>query len=86
MVRPLMRLAVVASTALAFAVSAVPSASSVAAADNCQHFSHTHYHFPYAHRDNYDNTGQAWYSNGEHWHEYHNTTHDDWFWKACPNH
>lgn len=53
------------------------------AADNCQHFTHSHYHFPYAHYDEYLYQGHGLIG-GSHYNYYHNTYHGDFIQKFCP--
>jgi len=54
----------------------------VQAADNCQHSTHKHYHFPYAHDDNHQYNGRS-NQGGTDTHFYRNTTHADNYSKNC---
>ena len=58
-------------------------ATPIDAADNCQHFTHSHYHFPYAHYDEYVYQGHR-NIQGSHYNDYHNTYHGDFLAKFCP--
>lgn len=62
----------------AMAVAVTPAA----AANNCQHYSHWHYHFPYAHDDYHRYDGRSNLYN-THTHFYRNTTHSDNYSKNC---
>lgn len=53
------------------------------AANDCQHFTHKHYHFPYAHYDTHRYDGSHWHYDQYHYHHYYNETHTTPYEKRC---
>jgi hypothetical protein len=76
--------AVVLALALAYGVM-VRGAQPAQAANNCQPFSHYHYHFPTAHNDYWHYHG-SWNDGTGHFHSYHNHTHGLSYFPQCPRH
>ena len=53
------------------------------AANACQHFTHPHYHFPFAHRDTHRYDGSHWHYDQYHYHHYFNENHNTPYEKRC---
>ena len=83
--RKLLRVVTVASLHLIpIAASAAPEEPVAGTmADACQHESHWHYHFPYAHYDYWEYHGHWTEFNGQHFHKYWNQQHNYWEYKDC---
>ena len=78
-------LAILAAVILAAALLLMSSNRDRAEAANaCQHYTHTHYHFPYNHRDTHRYDGA--HNHGDvHYHHYNNLQHSDepYYHKNC---
>lgn len=67
----------------AAALSPLVAMPAAEAANDCQHFTHTHYHFPYAHRDEHRYDGSHFHYDQFHYHHYNDTTHTTPYEKRC---
>ncbi len=75
---------ILASAALlAASVGPLAIASPAQAANQCEHFTHRHYHFPYAHYDEHRYDGSHFHYDNYHYHHYKNTTHNTPYEKRC---
>lgn len=78
------RRAIASAALIAAAAGPITLAVSPAnAADDCQHFTHRHYHFPYAHYDTHEYHGSHWHWDQRHYHHYYNATHTTPYEKRC---
>lgn len=69
--------------ALAIIAAPLVFAAPAQASNECQHFTHTHYHFPYAHRDSHRYDGSHWHYDNFHYHHYYNENHTTPYEKKC---
>jgi hypothetical protein len=77
------RSCIASAVLVAGSVAPLALAGPAVAADQCQHFTHSHYHFPYAHRDTHRYDGSHWHYDQRHWHHYYNVTHTTPYEKRC---